>query len=375
MGRRLHRIALVGVLACLGAPAVMAQPPQKKVLVVYTARIDSPSRVAGERAFRSTLNERLGMPVDFYNEYIDPWRLSEPDYESALQDFLRRKYAGVHFDLIVTIAGTALGFVSRHGSDLFPGVPVVFGGSGGRNSASELRLGPSFTGLYDILDMRASLDIALQLQPAVKRVYVVSGSSETDRFYETVARQQFQGFETRLSFTYLTGKPLEGLQREVATLPPQSIIYYLTVTQDGAGTEFLPVESAAKIAAAANAPVYSFVEGFLGSGIVGGSLVSEELLGRQTAEVAGRILMGERPEDIPIAEAKINVIAFDWRQLQRWGIDEDRLPSMSIIRYREPTFWEQLQVAHYRGDLAVRHSDHSDCGLAYSAHTTATSRT
>lgn len=280
------------------------------------------------------------MPVDFYNEYIDPWRLSEPDYESALHDFLRRKYAGVHFDLIATIAGTALGFVSRHGSDLFPGVPVVFGGSGGRNSASELRLGPSFTGLYDILDMRASLDIALQLQPAVKRVYVVSGSSETDRFYETVARQQFQGFETRLSFTYLTGKSLEGLQREVATLPPQSIIYYLTVTQDGAGTEFLPVESAAKIAAAANAPVYSFVEGFLGSGIVGGSLVSEELLGRQTAEVAGRILMGERPEDIPIAEAKINVIVFDWRQLQRWGIDEDRLPSKSIIRYREPTFWE-----------------------------------
>jgi len=53
--------------------------------------------------------------------------------------------------------------------------------------------------------------------------------------------------------------------------------------------------------------------------------------------------MGERPEDIPIAEAKINAVAFDWRELQRWGIDEDRLPSKSIIRYREPTLWERYK--------------------------------
>jgi signal transduction histidine kinase len=343
MRRRLHQIALGSVLLCLSVQAGMSQPLQKRVLVVYTVRIDSPGRVAGERAFQATLNEKLGGRVDFYNEYIDPWRLTQPDYESALRDFLSRKYEGVRFDLIATIAGTAFGFISRHGSELFPGVPVVFGGSGGTSRLGELRLGPGFTGFYDVLDLRASLDIALQLQPGVKQVYVVSGVTETDRFYENLARQQFHDLEQRLSFTYLTGKSLEATQKEVATLPPQSVIYCLIVTQDAAGTRFLPVEWVAKIAASANAPVYSFAEGFLGSGIVGGSLVSDELMGRQTAEVAGRILMGERPEDIPIAEAKITVVAFDWRALQRWGISEDSLPPHSIIRFREPTFWEIYQ--------------------------------
>jgi signal transduction histidine kinase len=340
MGSWPHEIALGFVLLCLSAPGVGAQPLQKKVLVVYTLRIDSPGRVASERAFQATLNEKLGARVDFYNEYIDPWRLTQPDYESALRDFLSRKYEGVRFDLIATIAGTAFGFISRHGSELFPGVPVVFGGSGGTGRPGELPLGPGFTGFYDVLDLRASLDIALQLQPGVKQVYVVSGVTETDRFYEHLARQQFHDLEQRLSFTYLTGKSLEATQQEVATLPAESIIYCLVVTQDGAGTRFLPVESLTKIAAAANAPVYSFAEGFLGSGIVGGSLVSDELMGRRTAELAGRILMGERPEDIPIAEAKISVVAFDWRALRRWGIREDRLPPHSIIRFREPTFWD-----------------------------------
>lgn len=30
---------------------------------------------------------------------------------------------------------------------------------------------------------------------------------------------------------------------------------------------------------------------------------------------------------------------FDWRQLKRWSIDEDRLPADSIVRYREPSLW------------------------------------
>jgi PAS domain S-box-containing protein len=31
---------------------------------------------------------------------------------------------------------------------------------------------------------------------------------------------------------------------------------------------------------------------------------------------------------------------FDWRQLKRWGIDEGGLPPGSIVRYRDPSFWD-----------------------------------
>ena len=34
---------------------------------------------------------------------------------------------------------------------------------------------------------------------------------------------------------------------------------------------------------------------------------------------------------------------FDWRQLKRWGISEEHLPPGSIVRFKEPTLWEQYR--------------------------------
>src|SRR5262249_5871581 len=39
---------------------------------------------------------------------------------------------------------------------------------------------------------------------------------------------------------------------------------------------------------------------------------------------------------------------FDWRELQRWGISEQKLPPGSIVRFRVPSFWEL-----YRGRIII----------------------
>jgi PAS domain S-box-containing protein len=74
---------------------------------------------------------------------------------------------------------------------------------------------------------------------------------------------------------------------------------------------------------------------------VGGSMLSAEALGGRLAQVAVRVLGGEKPEDIPVADFDANVIEFDWRQLRRWGISDSRLPPGSVVRYRQPGLWEQ----------------------------------
>src|SRR4029077_7821245 len=34
---------------------------------------------------------------------------------------------------------------------------------------------------------------------------------------------------------------------------------------------------------------------------------------------------------------------YDWRELERWGISESRLPAGSEIRFRQPSLWEQYR--------------------------------
>ena len=68
-------------------------------------------------------------------------------------------------------------------------------------------------------------------------------------------------------------------------------------------------------------------------------------LSRSTAEVATRILDGAPPGimDVPPLQASRQPI-FDWRELQRWGIAESRLPAGSVVRYRHPSLWEEYRL-------------------------------
>ncbi len=64
-------------------------------------------------------------------------------------------------------------------------------------------------------------------------------------------------------------------------------------------------------------------------------------VGRQTAAVAVRILGGEKAGDIKTTPIGFATPKFDWREMQRWGISESRLPPGSEIHFRDPTVWEQ----------------------------------
>jgi signal transduction histidine kinase len=99
-----------------------------------------------------------------------------------------------------------------------------------------------------------------------------------------------------------------------------------------------------RLHAVANAPIFSYDESFFGSAIVGGPLLLVADSSRQTAAVAIRILGGEKPGEIRTPPVQFASPVFDWREMQRWGISESRLPPGSEIMFRNPTAWEQYRA-------------------------------
>jgi len=67
-------------------------------------------------------------------------------------------------------------------------------------------------------------------------------------------------------------------------------------------------------------------------------------LAQSAADVATRILKGAPPGSIRIPPRSPGQPTFDWRELQRWGIPESRLPADSVVRYRGPTLWGQYRL-------------------------------
>ena len=110
---------------------------------------------------------------------------------------------------------------------------------------------------------------------------------------------------------------------------------------DAAGVVHDEGKALARLYSVANAPIFSYTDAFFGREIVGGPHVPVREYGQQVAKVAVRLLEGERPSDIKMSPVGFGTPKFDWRELQRWGISESRLPPGSEIHFREPTAWER----------------------------------
>lgn len=314
--------------------------PPKNVLVLASYKPTSPVAYQWDLGIGSVFQSGPYRGIKMDIEYLDLTRFEDDRYVHMLLDVYRYKYSKLKPDLIITVYNAALDFVLRYGTDLFPGIPVVFADVERRFIESR-SLGPHITGVFSGNTYKGTLELALDLHPDTRRVTIVAGAGTIGREWAKTAREVFRGYEDRIEFAYLTGLPMKHILEKVANLPGQTVVIYLPVLIDATGKKFVAPESLSLISQASKAPVYSCWELLLGYGIVGGYLSSFEEHGKTVAELGLRILNGEKPSNIPFTNESKFKYMFDWQQLKRWSIAEDRLPPGSIVEFKELTFWEE----------------------------------
>jgi signal transduction histidine kinase len=327
---------------CQGSPVGLAGGPErpKTIVILYPDANDGrPGHVLADRGIRTTFAARAVGTVEIHSEHLDVSRFPDPSYQKDVAEFLRRKYADRKIDLVIAGLASGLDFALKHRDHVFPGVPIVFCAVDEREVKAR-NLPPDVIGVPIKMDMAGTLDVALRLQPAIQRVYVITGKSKFDLQWEDEARRAFQAYQDKLKFIYLAGLPLPDLLKKVADLPEGSIVYYVHLFQDGHDNILIPAEALSMIAAHAKVPIYGHVETYVGRGIVGGRVFSFESAGKNAANLGLRIIGGEKAENIGVQASADNPYMFDARELRRWGISQASLPPGSEVRHHEPTFWD-----------------------------------
>jgi PAS domain S-box-containing protein len=340
-------LALLFLCPCASAAGL----ERRHVLLVFGAEKDLPMNLLVDRQLRATFRAKLNDGVELYSEYLDVSRFPDKGYPRKLLEFLHDKYSGRGLDLIVVVDASALDLVQLDRDWFFPATPIVFCCiTEAAYKARTIQAG--VTGIPAKMDYAPTLEVALKVHPGTRHVVVITGASEVDAKITAEARRDFRPLEGRVEFRYLIGLPMTDLRQEVARLSGDTIIIHLSIFQDGAGKFFIPRDALEQVVQAARVPVYGYYDSYLGHGIVGGFLASFEIEATNAARLGLRILAGEKPGEIPIAEATPCAYLFDWRQLKRWGVDEERLPPGSDVRFREPSFWD-LYRWHIVGVLAL----------------------
>lgn len=344
---RLHFIsrwfgACIGLLLFTFSSLGVAAANPKRVLILSPFSRDVEPFAAAIGTFRSTLARELGEPVDFHEIPLDLARSTDLQGEESLVVFLDEQIKGQPVDLVVPFGGASVRFVARHRDRLFPETQILV-------TAAEPRMIPPdfLRSNASLVTQRADLpgmvDDILQMQPDTSQIAVVFGSSPLEKFWAQECRKQFSTFSDRVEFIWLEEFTLEEMLEQCSTLPPRSFVLHVFFLVDAAGIGCEKNEALRSLHEVANAPVFAVFSSEFGQGPVGGRLFQNDEIGAQGARTAARILLGEKAENIPPLILEPATPVYDWRELQRWNIPEDRLPPNRIIRFRQPGFWQRYR--------------------------------
>jgi PAS domain S-box-containing protein len=325
---------------------VSAQPSASRTVVaVHWSTEDFPSNAIVDAAIAAAFRDRPDLGVEYFAEYLESDRFPEEQESRSLRDYMRSKYAGRRIDLVIALTEPPLQFVLRYRDELFPGAPIVYS----THVENERPSTEGLTGITHGDSYGETLELALKLHPSTSRVFVVASAPNIP--LEDLAREQLVPIAGRTELSFIHEADVTRLVAAVKAVPQRSLILYIRQSQETPGQRLFPSEVARLVAEASPVPVYGIFDTHIGTGLVGGIVRDAQTTGTRVALLARRILDGTRPEDIPVETLPL-VPMFDWRQLQRWGIDLAQLPAGADIRFRVPTTWE-LYWEYILGAMAL----------------------
>ena len=336
---RIFKPVIVAWFAALASAAWGGEKRSHSVLVIDEYSQNYPRSVQINRGFITTLNAKSGYSVYTHFENLSVNTFEIPHYYEFLRDFLKEKYRGTKLGVIVSYGSLSLSYAIRLRDELWPNTPLVFAGVN-EFTADRLKRPSNSTGITVRHRLQDMVDVAKTVFPNFRTLVLVGDRLGSNNFWKHFTTE-LPGIKSRLPVVDLTGIPFNQVQRRVASLPNDAVIAYVGISRDKGEIRYVPRDALQLLTRLANRPIIVDDETFIGFGAVGGRVVEIAAIGRQAAARTWRIINGDDAANMPITSLGTSTPVFDWRELQRWRIDEARVPTGSKIRFKPLTAWEQ----------------------------------
>jgi len=280
-----------------------------------------------------------GASPAWYFEYLDAVRFQNDDLERRFGNAIQEKYKNRRLDLIVPVSSNAITFVNDIHGELWPGVPVLAANYAGRTAVAK-PTSPNVSVLSFENGIEPVLATIKAVLPETTGVVLSSGVSEAER-----RREAEVGVAVRaagMELIDLVAPSLADILARVPHLPERTVLFIAGGQVDANGRAIPPWLTCEVLSRAANRPAIMLGSQFLGCGIIGGLMRDFTKIGAIIGQRAMAAVSGQsRSETVPFAT--IATLTFDARQLERWQVDERRLPRGSLVAFRQPGLWRDYQ--------------------------------
>jgi len=325
-----------------------AQPGAKvtNVLFINSTNQNMPWHKSVESGLNKALSKRT-FDYELFVENLDVGRFDEVSQKQLMSDYLKTKYKNKQIDIIVTQSPSAAALLAQL-SDFFINVPRVYVEPGVQFTPPE---NSRDAVLQTKLDYKQATASAVNLMKPKKLIVILDTKSEMGvNFYQgifSVLNHDFRHLDVEQWFDL----SVVELMAKVKTAPADSIILFTPVFRDFKNKSLSPYQLVKLLVQQSTAPIFSYWQVLLGSGVVGGYVLSGEKIGERVAESI--VSYGKNNALNTISDEDLSVYAYDWRQLKKYNIASQSLPAQSVIAYYEPTYFEQNKMLIYSTAIII----------------------
>lgn len=272
-------------------------------------------------------------------EYMDSKNNFSERYFRNLANLYTGKYQESHFDGIIASDNNALDFLEKYGRPLFPVALVVATGINDADSVAADTIARSV--ILTVVDHAETLTQAIRQNPEAKTAYIISDSSTTGLAILRELKAIIPQLPGNIDYTFVPPMPFEDLLEYVSTINPDDFIYLFPYSRDSTGRSFKQGYVPSFLSRMTRLPIYGSWDFQVGTGVIGGHVVSAFKHGELAAKNIVSMLEKDRDTGLLQQPAATYENLYDFREVSRLKISMEHLPENVKFINKPKSFYEQ----------------------------------
>lgn len=321
-------------------PVLAQQEEPKNILVIFSMNQGVVAYQLILENFKNVLREEYNKPFKLFTEYLDLGKFPNISYQQFIFDQINAKYKNINLDLVVCVGPSIITLIDDYAEQYLKEIPAIsLDFRDPFDPQKKYSLNSKTTKILLDIDAKSNFELAFKLFPKTSSVYVISGSSNVDKFILKIVRNASLEYAKFKKINFWQDIPMDVLLEEVSHIPDKSIIIIPSFSQDALGTTYNTAEVVRLVAQKTNTPIFVLLDTPFGEGALGGFVGSMKFIGIKSGKAAIQILNGADPQSVVVDDIELNRYMFDWKELKKWDlINSDLIPNNSIILNGEIDF-------------------------------------
>ena len=313
----------------------LMNPDLRHLLVIHSLGQGSAS-VEGLRQGIAMVLDQADEDVLMRAEYMDLGHDTDERYEQLFEELMRLKYAGAHFDAVITSGLPALHLAARLRAELFPDTVIM---AAGVDPTAPLPADlDSIHLITENLRHSETMLLALRQNPGAKHIVVVNNPAPGAPRQSAPLGSMIQSLQADYEVDVLQDMAPQAIESRLADLGPGDVVYladYVRTAETGLDMSY---EDVRRMAYSCLAPMYASRAFLMGSGVVGGAVSSWREQGRRAMWMTRDMWAGRYVQKRFDGVDRSTYPVLDSRALVRFRLNADAAPQATVINQPKKQF-------------------------------------